>query len=80
MTTNDGMRPFIEKVANETREYIHSILDENSRLVSSVTVDPRRWFSSRIDWMYSRVSLAIFSMNGLWPSVVVMAFSFNWRP
>jgi GAF domain-containing protein len=37
MTTTDGLRPFIEKVASDTREYIQSILDENSRLVSSVT-------------------------------------------
>jgi nitrate/nitrite-specific signal transduction histidine kinase len=37
MTTTDGQRPFIEKVANDTREYIQSILDENHRLVTTVT-------------------------------------------
>jgi hypothetical protein len=37
MNITDGQRPFIEKVANDTREYIQSILDENGRLVSTVT-------------------------------------------
>ena len=37
MTTTDGQRPFIEKVANDTREYIQSILDENHRLAQTVT-------------------------------------------
>ena len=37
MSMTDGQRPFIEKVANDTREYIQSILDENGRLVTTVT-------------------------------------------
>ena len=35
MTTTDGQRPFIEKIANDTREYIQSILDENHRRVAT---------------------------------------------
>jgi GAF domain-containing protein len=37
MTTTDGQRPFIEKIANDTREYIQSILDENHRLGTNLT-------------------------------------------
>jgi hypothetical protein len=36
MTTHDGQRPFIEKVASDTREYIQSLLDENQRLAATL--------------------------------------------
>jgi GAF domain-containing protein len=36
MTRNDGTRPFIEKVANDTRQYVQSLIDENCRLSKEV--------------------------------------------
>jgi hypothetical protein len=42
MTTADNQRPYVEKVASDTREYIQSILDENHRLVVAVTELERR--------------------------------------
>jgi len=36
MTRNDGQRPFLEKVANDNREYVQSLLDQNQRLSSLV--------------------------------------------
>lgn len=32
MKVNDGQRPFLEKVANDTREYVSSLIEENQRL------------------------------------------------
>jgi GAF domain-containing protein len=32
MKFNDGQRPFLEKVANDTREYVQSLIEENQRL------------------------------------------------
>jgi len=32
MKSNEGQRPFVEKAANDTREYLQLLLDENGRL------------------------------------------------
>jgi len=32
MKRNEGQRPFLEKVANDNREYVQSLIDENHRL------------------------------------------------
>src|ERR1044071_803809 len=37
MTMNETHRPFIERVAMETRDYIHALLEENERLRKRLT-------------------------------------------
>jgi RNA binding exosome subunit len=36
MKLNEGQRPFVDKVASDTREYVQSLLDENQRLGRTV--------------------------------------------
>jgi hypothetical protein len=36
MKRNEGHRPFVDKVASDTREYVQSLLDENQRLGRTV--------------------------------------------
>jgi GAF domain-containing protein len=45
MKRNEGHRPFVDKVASDTREYVQSLLDENRRLhelLSEIQEESRR--------------------------------------
>jgi nitrate/nitrite-specific signal transduction histidine kinase len=61
MTSNDNIRPFIQKIVTDAREYVQSLLDENNRLhelLSEIQEDRRRASARYVEVEQQNTNLA----------------------
>jgi GAF domain-containing protein len=61
MTSNDNIRPFIQKIVTDAREYVQSLLDENNRLhelLSEIQEESRRASARYVEVEQQNTNLA----------------------